>query len=489
MPEHLSKAAEGRDSGSKGGLISGSIGFSARAVTQLLLLAVTIVATRFLSVSDFGYYAIASSLLILARTLFYVGPYEYLLKTRDEQGLFSSCFSANTVLALGGSASLLLFALASPSLFGDLVVRELLIALAPSLFLSTLGAWYEAILLRRMQVRRYYLYTVTGELFGAIVSIALLISGFGVMSIVAQIYGKLLVLIPLYLIATGERPRFRYSAGVRQVLAWSSSRYASVFFNFASNYGADMILGIYLSAAATGIYRASNRIVSALSDLFAQPLQKIAQTNLYARMAKGKDADDSWLNMLSGVGAISWALLTGLGLAANDIVPFVLGPKWAPAGPLVMILCLVRAFSILNAVTNSLLVGHDRQRKILSVQICVSVMILLAAWLMSKFGVQAVTIAVGLVQIGLSFVYMRMALELTGTSFRILLGHIMPALIPSVCVALAMLAVGPWMMQLPVGSLARVATQLAVGTMGFLIGVALTRRRLVFALGHLAHRR
>ena len=58
----------------KDGIVSGSIGFLSRAVVQLLIFGVTIVATRQLSIDEFGSYALASLFLIVARALFYVGP-------------------------------------------------------------------------------------------------------------------------------------------------------------------------------------------------------------------------------------------------------------------------------------------------------------------------------------------------------------------------------------------------------------------------------
>jgi O-antigen/teichoic acid export membrane protein len=269
--------------GHRAGVVSGSIGFVSRAVVQVLLFGVTIVATRTLSIADFGAYSLATIFIILSRAMFYVGPYEYLLKANDRPDLLRSCFSANLILACGAAVLLVVVHFIAPLIFASHIVGQLVLWLAPTIILVAVTAWYEAVLLRAMRVRRYYVSTVVGDSLGAAVAVGLLLNGYGVMSLVAQAYARLAVLLLLYVRATREQPSLFAPRGeIAKVLAWSKSRYAAVLLNFTSAYGADMVLGASLSPAATGIYRASNRIVSTLTDLFAQPLQKIAQTNLSA---------------------------------------------------------------------------------------------------------------------------------------------------------------------------------------------------------------
>lgn len=394
------------------GMMSGGIGFASRAVMQLLLFGVTIVATRSLSIADFGAYALATMFLILARALFYVGPYEFLLKARDETDLLRSCFVANVALAIAGSAILLAVHLAAPWFFASKDVGRLILALTPSIFLVAITAWYEAVLLRGVRVRRYYFSTLSGDIVGACVAIFLLLRGYGLASLVAQTYARLLVLLLMYVRATRERPTLVAPSGrVREVLSWSRSRYVSVLLNFTSTYGADFVLGITLSPTATGLYRASSRIVSTATDLFAQPLQKIAQTNLSARFKQQLDNSTAWLKMLSGVGAIGWAALAALALLADELVPLTLGEKWRPAVPIVMIFCLIKAFSLLDAVTTAFLVCHDRQRDMLRVQIGTAIAVLVLSFAAAPFGPTGVAAAVGCANVAMSVIYGTMVMR------------------------------------------------------------------------------
>ncbi len=472
----------------RAGVLSGAIGFTSRAIVQIVLFGVTIIATRVLSIADFGAYSLGSLFLVLARQLFYVGPYEYLLKSQDEANLSSACFGANLVQATILAALLSVIWLASPLVFSTGTVTLILGLLIPSVFLVSTTAWYESVLLRNVRVRRYYASTLIGDIAGSAVAVILLLRGFGVASLVVQTYVRLLVLLALYVMATGSSPSLRAGWGpTLAVLRWSQARYAAVLLNFTSAYGADLVLGVALSAQATGLYRASNRIVSSLTDLFAQPLQKIAQTNLSASYVRKQDMGTSWLKMLSGVGAIAWAGLLTLGFLAKDLVPFALGEKWAPAVPIVALFCVIKAFSLLDAVTTSFLVCHDRQRDMLRVQIASAVSVITLGYAAARWGggPEAVAIAVGLASTAMSITYGVMVMRLSRAGGEALLDLVRTSASPVLSVAIGLLLLDLFAPTL--SGLEAVAAGLAVAGTAFLIGAFSVRHRMLAAIGSLGH--
>ena len=470
----------------RAGLLSGTVGFASRGIVQLLLFGVTIVATRTLSVADFGAYALGSLFLVLARQLFYVGPYEYLLKAREERGLLAACFAANMVQASVLAAVLAALWLAAPLILPGSEVGRILGMLIPSVWLVAITAWYEAVLLRSVRVRRYYASTLIGDTAGAAAAVALLLKGHGVASLVAQAYVRLVVLLVLHAMATGQKPNLRAPlADVVAVLRWSLARHAAVLLNFTTGFGADLVLGVSLSPAATGLYRAANRIVSALTDLFAQPLQKIAQTNLSASFVSRREIGTSWLTMLSGVGAMAWAGLVTLAVLAPDLVPLALGAKWAPAAPIVVVFCVVKAFSLLDAVTTSFLVCHDRQRAMLKVQVATAASVIGLGGLASPWGPLGVAIAVGLASAAMSITYGAMVMRLSGAG-RSAVNALLRTCLPPV--AAVGLALGALRLSDPgLHGIRAVAMGLGVAAVAFLAGAFTVRHRLLCALGSLGH--
>ncbi|MCC5611741.1 oligosaccharide flippase family protein [Nostoc sp. CHAB 5834] len=473
-------------SSNRDGIVSGSIGFLSRAIVQILLFGVTIVATRQLSLDAFGSYALASLFLIVARALFYVGPYEYLLKMPQTDHLYSTCFRANFILAILISVILFVIYIITPIMFASENISTLIAFLAPSIFLVAITAWYEAVLMRNLRVRRYYLSTLIGDCLGALIAVILLFKGMGVLSLVAQTYTRLIIILGLYVIGTTERPELGVSwTYVRQVFVWSKERYFAVLLNFSSTYGADVVLGIFLSPSATALYRASSRIVSTLTDLFAQPLQKISQTNLSARHVQNRGLDTSWLTMLSGVGAIGWAGLATLAFLADDLVPLALGEKWTPAVPIVISFCAIKAFLLLDAVTTSFLVCNDRQKKMLRVQICTAVAVLVLAWLLAPFGATWVAIGVGCATAGMSLTYGAMVMRLSKAGADAIIDTAKTSAPPVLGVIFALV----FLDQVAPGLEGETAVLwgLIAAIFGFLIGIYIVRLRMLAAIGSLGH--
>jgi O-antigen/teichoic acid export membrane protein len=470
------------------GLVSGSVGMASRAAIQLCLLGVTILATWYLSIEDFAAYSLAAALMFLSRNLFYVGPYEYLLKTPDSPHLKGACLWANLTLAILASIGMGLFSLVAEKLFGTHAVSFVLLWLIPSLFIAATTSWYEAILLRGLRVRRYYMFTVVGEIAGAIAASVLLAAGYGLMSLVAQVYVRLGTLLLLYLVSSSDRPWHGSTvAETRRVIEWSRTRYTAVFLNFGSNYGSDFILGALLSPAATGIYRASNRIVSALTDLFAQPLQKIVQTNVSARAARGLRPDTAWIDMFTGVAPIAWAGLAGLAVAADDLVPLLLGEKWHVAVPVVLVFCVVRAFGLIDATTTSLLICCDRQRFMLRVQMTVASLVLLTSALFARHGPMTVAISTGVLLAAMSLTYCREAARLSGASGARLLQAFAIALIPALAVVASVMLLRLFQAPSPGPAWMPMVERAMAAALGLAVALVAIRRPLLASIGQLGH--
>lgn len=429
------------------GMASGSIGMIARASSQIGTLLVTLVSTQRLAISEFGAFAIASSLMALSRNTFYVGSYEYMLKSQQSDSLFGSCLVTNVVLALFSYACLTVFALASPSLFETTLVESLILWLSPSVFIAMVTAWFEALMLRRGLVRQYYSVMLLAEASGALAAIGLLMANVGVFSLLAQIYVRLLLMLFLYMRwRLPDRWRHFQMTEVRYIIGWSWSRYGSVLLNFATAYGADLVLGALISPAASGLYRASNRIVSALSDLFAQPIQKISLAAISARTARGLQPDQQWLTIFAGIAPVAWTLLAGLACFASTLVPAVLGEKWTAAAPIVAVFCAARALTILDATTASLLVCFSQQRFMLAVQATTAVMALAATALLAPIGPFGVAFGTAVVMWTGSIAYAHRAARLTGLSAGAMAGTMARSIAPALAAVAGVVAlrlVGP----------------------------------------------
>lgn len=361
----------------RGGSLTAVIAMAARASSQLALLGVTLVATRTLMPADFGVFAIAAAFLTLSRTMLYTGPFEYVLKAPEAEGpaVASAGLAANMLVALGWVAMLVGLGLAAPLLFRGPGVALLLFCLAPSNLLAAVAGWEEALLLRGQKVRRYYAITVATEIGAGLGAALLLLAGWGLWALVAQVYARLLIFIVAYrmVLTLPDLPRADPET-TRAVLAWSWSRYGSIIVGFLANYSGDLLLGAVFSPAASGLYRAGNRLVTALADMFVQPATLLVTTGLAAEHARGEHAGGQqgagtgWLKMAGVFGALCWPALAGVVVVSDLVAPLVLGPAWAGAGPIIAVFCLARMAALPIAVAGAVLVIENRQDRVLWIQ-------------------------------------------------------------------------------------------------------------------------
>ncbi|MDF8335262.1 oligosaccharide flippase family protein [Novosphingobium cyanobacteriorum] len=394
------------------GSFTAAIAMLARVSNQVAVVGVTLVATRVLGPADFGVFSIGAALLTLARTMLYTGPFEFLLKAPEERGLAVSraCLVANGVVALGWLILLVLTGLAAPLMFRGAGVAAVILALAPSNLIAGVAGWMEALMLRSGQVRRYYVSTVAVEFGSGIGTAILLLEGCGLWALVAQVYMRMLLYVAIYglvvKVPAWQRPP---AADVGEVLRWSRSRYGSVLVGFLANYSGDLLLGLTFSPAASGLYRAGNRMVTALADMFVQPASLLTTTTLAAERARGVQDTGVWLRLLSLFAAMAFPALALLALVADRVTPIALGPAWAAAGPVVSVFCIARMAGLVSAVSSSTLVVHDRQGRVLAVQGAAAVATGVLTLVAAPFGAVAAAAAAAAVTIVASIALFRSA--------------------------------------------------------------------------------
>lgn len=463
------------------GILTAIVGLSVRAANQVVIFAVTLVAAHYLAPADFGIFAIASAAIALIRTLMYTGAFEYLLKAQPGEECPSECLLINVALALVLSAALLVLAPGAKWIFGTAAVGQMLVFMAPSNLMSAFAAWQESQILRAKKVQAYYAITAVSEVVAGVGAVCLLFGHFGLMALVGQIYLRVAVLLVSYLIL--QKPYWSQSLQHRKlvdIFKWSSSRYGSTFVTFMAAYGADFFLGAFLSPAATGIYRASNRVVTAVADIFSHPTQ-ILGAAIFSRLASHRQSPrDIWPRMAGASAFLGWSALAGLAAIADRAVPIILGARWTGSGVIIAILCAARALSLMDSVTVPLLVAFDRSKSVFKIQLVTAVCSVPLLWVVARFGVAATAGGAVVMAIFSTLSYGRVCLRTFPGSTDRLLQFAPIALLPPIITYLgawAFLVAGPKM-----SNLGTVLFAIAAGAAAWLIAAAIMRRSAMDAL-------
>ena len=468
------------------GALTALSGFVARASNQIASIVVMLIATRYLNPSEFGVFALASISVTLIRTILYAGAFEYLMKTPQPEIYSTECLIVNLVLSAILSILLCGGALAAGRLGGAYGVAGLILMLAPSNLIAAVGSWRESLLLRSRRLKLYYGLTTLAEVLAMIVALALLMGGYKAIALIWQIYTRNIALLIFYSL-TGKPIWSRHirSDNLREVMGWSLTRYGSVLLNFGANYGADFFLGVFLSPSATGLFRASSRLVTAVADMFAQPTRLIAQTLFSARAAAGLSSTKIWPNVFVVSSAVGWSALAGLAAVAGQIVPIALGHQWRDAAPLVPILCLARASGLLDSVTMPLLVASNYQRSIFFVQCGTSALLILLLIGCARFGVMPATIAVAAAALTASIGLALLAFRRLPGAGRLFVANVPLTIFPASATIVGAMSMRFVDLPMPGGPTSQVGLSVVGGVAGWLFALLLVRRRAVHVIDSL----
>ena len=99
------------------------------------------------------------------------------------------------------------------------------------------------------------------------------------------------------------------------------------------------------------------------------------------------EAGTLWPRIAAASTLLGWTALGGLAAVSSEVVPLVLGERWRAAGPIVSILCLQRAFTLLDGVTGPLLVAYNYVRVLFVVQLATAFASVALLTVMAKYGV------------------------------------------------------------------------------------------------------
>lgn len=364
-----------------------AVGMVSRSSNQIVGLLITIVAIPILSPTEFGIFALASSFVAISRTLLYSATFQYIIQTDKLTEYSSECIVVSSLVALlvtGATLALLFFA--DP--FDSPQLLDFFLILAPSNILSVFSAWQEAQLLRSGKLKGYYGITAATEFVSAFVAIGLLFSGTGLIALAWQIYLRSLLLVIGYRLLSRPVLSDRLSwRNVIEVSRWSLPQYGSMTTGLVSAYGADFIVGAVLSPAATGVFRAANRIVTAVGDVCGQPIRIIALTLFSRRTSKGLKSDDAYVRILALTILLPGTVLMGLAILAPVAIPIAVRPEWNGVEMIVVYLCLGRFFSIVQAVSTPLLIAYGRQNVLFPTQLVFSAILVGGLLFAAQYGV------------------------------------------------------------------------------------------------------
>ncbi|GAB7050421.1 oligosaccharide flippase family protein [Catenuloplanes indicus] len=312
---------------------------------------VTFVMAAFVPPAEFGVMALALVWVTFAQMLMQHGPAQAVIQREDVTGRhFDAAFWSTLGLATAFAAILAAIAPLWAIWNGTPTLAYVCWALAPVIVLNALGVIPDAILRRRMDMKRISLRVLTVALISGVLGVGAAVAGLGVWAYaVQQISMSALTALVVWTV-TEWRPRW---GGIGPALGdlrrFSLHSLSEVTAFFVSSRIDALVMGAFFGPAAIGLYRFAVRIVEMVNSVAAGGIGQVSLADL-SRLTSDRDAFGRRLGQF--VHAAAMLMYPALGILAATAGPLLrlAGEEWAPAAGALRVLCAAGAITMLGSI-------------------------------------------------------------------------------------------------------------------------------------------
>lgn len=302
--------------------------------------AVTLALAAFLTEDGLGAVALAVALVNIGQVVQAMGVYDVVGRTTGDPERLAA-----TVLTLSVGTGVVLAAafaaLAGPlaALLGSPPAAPLLALAAVSLPFSAAGGVQLAMMHRRLDFRRRLLPDAGSAVLGAALTVGLAAAGTGPLSLVAGLLCTS-VALPVLAWAVGVPPRAGWDrAAAGEALRWIAVVGPAAVVAILLTTVDYLVIGHVLGPAAVGVYSLAFRIAWTPHVLAAVVLAAVAFA-VYARLVRagaGARLPAATARFTRATLVVCGGLYLVAALLADHVV--LLGERWAPAAPALVLLC------------------------------------------------------------------------------------------------------------------------------------------------------
>lgn len=413
---------------------------AARYGDQLIRLAVTVVLVRLLDPADFGLFGMAMVTTGLLAVIRSGGLAEAVVQRPQLAGnLVSSLHWASV-----GNA-LLLWAVvcaAAPLVawaFGDGRLAPVIVALGLTNVITALGLIPKALLSRQLAFKTLGIGEIGGVVCYGIASITAAAAGWQVWALVAGNVAYAVADVTMATIAGGWRPRCHFQwSEVRSVARFGAGLTFYQVVNYLTRKSDDLVIGLVLGPGPLGIYKLGYRVLLAPLIAVSEVLNRV----LFPVLSRAQEDDERvrqlYLRTCAAIALATFPMMAGLLAVTEPLVHVLFGPKWLAVIPVLKIFAPVSMFQAIATTTGHLYITRGRTDLLWRFGVGSGLLLLLSFVVGVQWGILGV--ATGLAVATLLMAWPTFAIPFSliqGLSMRDLLRSVLPALLASALMAIA----------------------------------------------------
>ena len=297
---------------------------------------------------------------------------------------------------------------------------------------SSLGVVPMSLLQREMRFRALAFAELGGFFTGAATAIYLALNNHGVWSLAWSSMTNICSTVALFWAACGWRPRSKGSiAEIKSLTGFSLNLLGFTSINYWSRNADALMVSRILGDVAMGLYGQAYNVM-----MF--PVQNITQTLgrvLFPAMSRMQTDNERFRAAYARVcGVIALAvfpIMTGLMVVVKPFVITLLGWKWLPMAPVLLILAPVGMLQSISSMIGLILTAKGRTDLMFRMGMAMFCILVPAVWAGTGWGIEGVAAAYALVNLVLVYPMCRISFPLIDLSFGKLLLSLWPTLLAS----------------------------------------------------------
>ncbi len=394
--------------------------------------------------------------------------------------LLSSCFWLNA--GIGILAALLLAALAPviAALYQEPRITPLLPFLGLNLVVATLSTVPRALLQRDMHFGVLTRLSFVAGLIGATAGCTMAVLGWGVWSLIVQPLVSSLVGTIMAFSACRWRPGFEFSStGLHSVVRFSGGVLGASLLNYLNRNADNLLVGRFLGAGALGYY-------SIAYGLMVLPLTYVSSSIggvAYPALVQLQDDMDrykrAYLKTCSAIAFVSFPMMCGLFVVADEFVAVILGSKWLAATAVVKILCPLGLVQSIATTVGLIYTSTGRTKTLFLWTLGATPFLVLSFVVGLPWGIEGVAASYAVVFYTLTYISFRIAFGIIGLAMRSLLSVLWRSLICALAMAGTVYLLDRVVLEGIFSELPRLAVDvLSGGTIYLLLSIMINRHEL-----------
>ena len=333
MSQHVNARAVTRNVGWS--VLSKTSTFGLKFVTVPIL-------ARLLSPEEFGAVAVALAVVQFLAMIGGAGLASALILEKQEDAeTIHSVFWANLALACLMAAGLYVWADPLAAWFGAADAASLLRLMCLLIPLQLAGDVAYALVARRMQFSKDALWSMISESLAAIAAVVMALAGFGIWSLVAQLFVSGAIRLAGLFFVSRYLPRFRFRFDrVVRLGRFSLGLMGSEIANFVTFQSPMVIVSRFLGLADAGAYSAANRFSSIPNQVVLSGVMGVLFP-AFGAMTHDRARRSQALMLSTQVTTLLLApMMFGLWALAEPSMLLLFGAQWASAWPVLGLLAL-----------------------------------------------------------------------------------------------------------------------------------------------------